>query len=121
MKADRMTVKLAKLKALAERGVGGEKETAQQMYEDLRRKYDIPEEDIKAVAEPTAAEVKRELSEISFALWVLINNLHEEAEICGSCPIPQGSSACNGCPTAENRKDLERQYEELVAKFEKEE
>ena len=33
--------KLEKIKTLAERGVGGEKETALRIYEELKRKYDI--------------------------------------------------------------------------------
>ena len=119
MTADRMTVKLAKLKALAENGVGGEKETAQRMYEDLKAKYSITDEAVAAIAKPTAAEVKQELSSISFALWVLANNLAEEVEMCNRCPYPQGSSSCDGCATIENRKDLEKQYEELKLQFER--
>lgn len=37
--------KLGKIKALAERGVGGEKETALRMYKELMEKYDISEEE----------------------------------------------------------------------------
>lgn len=37
---------LNKLKALAERGVGGEKETAQRKLEDLMRKYGVEEADL---------------------------------------------------------------------------
>ena len=119
MTADKMTVKLVKLKALAENGVGGEKETAQRMYEDLKAKYSITDEAVAAIAKPTAAEVKQELSSISFALWVLANNLAEEVEMCNRCPYPQGSSSCDGCATIENRKDLEKQYEELKPQFER--
>lgn len=119
MTADRMTVKLAKLKALAENGVGGEKETAQRMYEDLKAKYSITDEAVAAVTTPIAAEVKQELSSISFALWVIVNNLAEEVEMCNRCPYPQGSSSCDSCATIENRKDLEKQYEELKLKFER--
>ena len=119
MTADKMTVKLAKLKALAENGVGGEKETAQRMYEDLKAKYSITDEAVAAIAKPTAAEVKQELSSISFALWVLANNLAEEVEMCNRCPYPQGSSSCDGCATIENRKDIEKQYEELKPQFER--
>lgn len=38
---EKVLEKLGKIKALAERGVGGEKETAVRMYEELCRKYDI--------------------------------------------------------------------------------
>lgn len=119
MTVDKMTVKLAKLKALAENGVGGEKETARRMYEDLKAKYSITDEAVAAIAKPTVAEVKQELSSISFALWVLVNNLAEEVEMCNRCPYPQGSSSCDGCATIENRKDLEKQYEELKLQFER--
>ena len=37
--------KLRKIKALAERGVGGEKETAMRMYEDLCKKYNVSEDE----------------------------------------------------------------------------
>ena len=36
MNRDQIIKKLEKIKALAERGVGGEKETAQRMYKDLK-------------------------------------------------------------------------------------
>lgn len=119
MTADKMTLKLAKLKALAENGVGGEKETAQRMYEDLKAKYSITDEAVAAVRKPTAQEVKKEFLDISFALWVLANNLAEEVEMCNRCPYQQGSRDCDGCATIENRKDLEKQYEELKLKFER--
>ena len=45
MTADKMRKKLAKLKALAENGVGGEKETAMRLYAELCIKYGITEEE----------------------------------------------------------------------------
>lgn len=119
MTAEKMTVKLAKLKALAENGVGGEKETAKRMYKELREKYGISEEAVAAVTEPTAEEVKQELSSISFALWVLANNLAEEAEVCARCTLPKGAVGCEDCATKQNRIDLERQYEDLKSQFER--
>lgn len=41
---DKIKEKLAKIKALAERGVGGEKETAMRMYEELKARYEIEDE-----------------------------------------------------------------------------
>lgn len=38
--------KLKKIKALAERGVGGERKTAMRMYEELKARYDIKDEEI---------------------------------------------------------------------------
>lgn len=43
---EKIKAKLEKIKALAERGVGGEKETAIQMYEELKAKYEIEDEEI---------------------------------------------------------------------------
>ena len=48
MKREKALEKLAKIKALAERGVGGEKETAKRMYEELCRKYEISEDEEEA-------------------------------------------------------------------------
>lgn len=113
MQKETMIKKLAAVKALAENGVGGEKETARRMYKDLKAKYGITDEEVAAAKEPTAVETKKEFSEIAFALWVLTNNLAEEKEFCKGC-----AEKCNDCSTYENIKDLERQYEEMMAKFE---
>ena len=43
---EKVAEKLKKIKALAERGVGGEKETAMRMYEDLKARYEIEDEEI---------------------------------------------------------------------------
>lgn len=44
--------KLVKIKALAERGVGGEQQTAQQMYEALKKRYGITDEEVNRAAVP---------------------------------------------------------------------
>ena len=108
-----MVKKLAAVKALAENGVGGEKETAQRMYKDLKEKYGITDEEVAAVKEPIAAEVKQEFSSIAFALWVLTNNLAEEKEFCRDC-----LENCRDCSTYENIKDIEKQYEEIKEQLE---
>lgn len=113
MQKEIMVKKLAAVKALAENGVGGEKETAQRMYKDLKEKYGITDEDVAAVKEPTVQKVKQEFSSIAFELWVLTNNLVEEKEFCRNC-----REDCSDCSTGENIKDLERQYEELTRQFE---
>lgn len=43
---EKIADKLKKIKALAERGVGGEKETAMRMYEELKARYEIEDEEI---------------------------------------------------------------------------
>ena len=114
MQKEKMIKKLAAVKALAENGVGGEKETASRMYEDLKEKYGITDEEVAAVKEQTAAEAKQEFSSIAFTLWVLTNNLVEEKEFCRNC-----REDCRDCSTGENIKELERQYEELTRQFER--
>lgn len=46
MTREQATEKLKKLKALAERGVGGEKETAMKLYRELMEKYQIEEAEV---------------------------------------------------------------------------
>ena len=48
---EKVLEKLGKIKALAERGVGGEKETAMRMYEELKQKYDISPDEAEAAME----------------------------------------------------------------------
>lgn len=43
---EKIAEKLKKIKALAERGVGGEKETAMRMYEELKTRYELEDEEI---------------------------------------------------------------------------
>ena len=43
---EKITEKLKKIKALAERGVGGERETAMKIYEDLKARYELEDEEI---------------------------------------------------------------------------
>lgn len=45
---EKVLEKLGKIKALAERGVGGERETAMRMYEELQRKYNISSDEAEA-------------------------------------------------------------------------
>lgn len=113
MQKETMIKKLAAVKALAERGVGGEKETAMRMYSDLKEKYGITDAEVAAAGTPPVEEVKQEFSDITFALWVLTNNLAEEKEFCRDC-----TENCHDCSTYANIKDLERQYEELKEQLE---
>lgn len=48
MSEDRKKIiaKLIKIKALAERGVGGEQATAQLMYDTLKKRYGITDEEV---------------------------------------------------------------------------
>lgn len=119
MQKETMIKKLAAVKALAENGVGGEKETACRMYKDLKEKYGITDEEVAAVKEPAVAEVKQEFSNIAFAMWALTSNLDEEMRICWDyCPYSNKKEMCAECATNANIKDLKAQYEELKAQFE---
>lgn len=76
---EKVLEKLGKIKALAERGVGGEKETAMRMYEDLCRKYDISEDEAEAAEIELLfgfyrEEMKREL-EVFMIAFKQKNNL----------------------------------------------
>ena len=115
---EKVLEKLGKIKALAERGVGGEKETAMRMYEELCRKYNISDDEAEAALMKLetrwfsySTQLEKEF--IAFALWVLTNNLAEEKELCRAC-----LANCRDCSTYENIKDIERQYEELTRQFE---
>lgn len=51
----KIIAKLVKIKALAERGIGGEQQTAQVMYTTLKEKYKVTDAEIeKAATEVTA-------------------------------------------------------------------
>lgn len=111
MRKETMIKKLAAVKALAENGVGGEKETARRMYEDLKAKYNITDGEVAAVKEPAAADAGKEFSGTAFALWTTAQNLEEEQELCRNCSC--SGSECFHCSTWENIKDLEKQYDDL--------
>lgn len=121
MQKEAMIKKLAAVKALAENGVGGEKEAARRMYEDLKAKYGITDGEVATVKESSAAEAKKEFSDIAFALWVLESNLDEEIRICWDyCPYNnEKHEMCAECVTNANIKDLKAKYEELTAQFER--
>lgn len=55
----KIIAKLVKIKALAERGIGGEQQTAQVMYTTLKEKYKVTDAEIEK-----AAEVPVDISEI---------------------------------------------------------
>lgn len=53
--------KLVKIKALAERGIGGEQQTAQVMYATLKEKYKVTDAEIeKAAAVPVDISEREE-------------------------------------------------------------
>lgn len=116
---EKVLEKLGKIKALAERGVGGEKETAMRMYSDLKEKYGITDAEVAEAGTPPVEEAKLEFSDIAFTMWVLVSNLDEETRICWDyCQYSKKDEMCAECATNANIKDLKAKYEELARQFE---
>lgn len=103
--------KLKALKELAERGVGGEKEGARLMYEKLKSKYGISEE-----------EVQQEKPEkpfdggTLFQAATMATMLKAEQQECDDCPAHYGQKECEECGTYGNIQRLCLQLETLLRK-----
>ena len=102
--------KLKALKALAERGVGGEKETAKRLYEELKKKYGVEEETAKE-------ETDSDFVISMFYMGMMGFTLQQELENCDDCPYQNGQEICEQCGTYENIKEICRRIE--VAKQER--
>ena len=85
--------KLVKIKALAERGIGGEQQTAQVMYAALKEKY--------------------KFWGIAFQLAAVAKTLQEETDICTACPYTYTDEQCTGCGTYWNMRDLRLDFEAI--------
>lgn len=89
LKREKVLNKLAKIKALADRGVGGEKETALRMYEELKRKYDISPDEAEAALnklEKRWFSYKTELEEqLLLQIFYKVTGDVEHYEYTGSC------------------------------------
>ena len=97
--------KLKALKALAECGVGGEKETARRLYDELKKKYGVQEE--------TAREETDSDCVISmFYMGMMGLTLQQELEDCNECPYQNGQEICGQCGTYENIREICRRMEE---------
>ncbi len=104
MTREKAEKKLKALKALAERGAGGEKETAKRLYEELKKKYGVEEE--------TAKEEADSDSVISmFYMGMMGFTLQQELENCNECPYQNGQEICEQCGTYENIKEICRRME----------
>lgn len=102
--------KLKALKALSERGVGGEKETAKRLYEELKKKYGAEEETAR---KETAREEAGSNTVISmFYVGMMGFTLQQELENCNECPYQNGQEICEQCGTYENIKEICRRMEE---------
>ena len=121
-KREKVIEKLVKIKALAERGVGGEKETAVQMYEALKAKYNISDEEIKlaAVELPDISEIDlKQFWGLAMTLGIIANNLREELEFCDACPHTHTEDGCSECGTHWNIRDLQIEYETAQVRLQK--
>lgn len=114
--------KLVKIKALAERGVGGEQQTAQQMYEALKKRYDITDEEVNRAAVPvdiSGIDLKKFWG-ISFRMALIVYSLNEEQKTCEMCrQVLLQEPECETCSTYKNTKGLQQQFEDLQRQLEK--
>ena len=103
--------KLKKLKALAEQGVGGERRDARRLYEKLKSKYGISEEELK---EPQQNPQEKQFDgETLFQAATTATMLKAEQEECDACPGHYGQEECESCGTYENIQRLCLQLEKL--------
>ena len=91
-------------KMLAERGVGGEKETAKRLYEELKKKYGVEEETAKE-------ETDSDFVISMFYMGMMGFTLQQELENCDDCPYQNGQEICEQCGTYENIKEICRRME----------
>lgn len=108
--------KLVKIKALAERGIGGEQQTAQVMYATLKEKYKVTDAEIeKAAAVPVdISEIDlKKFWGIAFQLAAVAQTLQEETDICTACPYTYTDEQCTGCGTYWNMRDLRLDFEAI--------
>ena len=106
--------KLKKLKALAEKGVGGEREDARRLYEKIKSKYGISEEELK---EPQQDPQERQFDgDTLFQAATTATMLKAEQEECDACPGHYGQAECKECGTYQNIQRLSRRLERLSRK-----
>lgn len=112
----KIIAKLVKIKALAERGIGGEQQTAQVMYTTLKEKYKVTDAEIeKAAAVPVdISEIDlKKFWGIAFQLEAVTKTLQEETDICTACPYTYTDEQCTGCGTYWNMRDLRLDFEAI--------
>lgn len=116
----KIIAKLVKIKALAERGIGGEQQTAQVMYTTLKEKYKVTDAEIeKAAAVPVdISEIDlKKFWGIAFQLAAVAKTLQEETDICTACPYTYTDEQCTGCGTYWNMRDLRLDFEAIQQNF----
>lgn len=116
MTRDQEIKKLKALKELAQRGVGGEKEGARRLYEKLKSKYGISEEEVRQ--EQQKPQEKQFDGETLFQAATTATMLKAEQEECDACPGNYGQAECKECGTYQNIQRLSRRLERLSRKRE---
>ena len=111
MTREQITKKLKALKALAEQGVGGERRDARRLYEKLKSKYGISEEELQQ--EPQNPQEKQFDGDTLFQAATTATMLKAEQEECDACPGHYGQEECESCGTYENIQRLCLQLEKL--------
>ena len=111
MTREQAAKKLKALKALAEKGVGGEKEGARRLYEKLKSKYGISEEELQQ--EQQNQQEKPFDGDTLFQAATAATMLKAEQEECDACPGHYGQEECESCGTYENIQRLCLQLEKL--------
>lgn len=111
MTREQITKRLKALKALAEQGVGGERRDARRLYEKLKSKYGISEEELQQ--EPQNPQEKQFDGDTLFQAATTATMLKSEQEECDACPGHYGQEECESCGTYENIQRLCLQLERL--------
>ena len=111
MTKEQVTKKLKALKALAEQGVGGERRDARRLYEKLKSKYGISEEELQQ--EQQNQQEKPFDGDTLFQAATAATMLKAEQEECDACPGHYGQEECESCGTYENIQRLCLQLEKL--------
>lgn len=112
--------KLVKIKALAERGIGGEQQTAQVLYATLKEKYKVTDAEIEKEAAVPVDISEIDLKKfwgIAFQLAAVAKTLQEETDICTACPYTYTDEQCTGCGTYWNMRDLRLDFEAIQQSF----
>ena len=114
MTKEQVVKKLKALKALAEQGVGGEKEGARRLYDKLKSKYGISEEELQE--KPQEQPEKPFDGDTLFQAATAATMLKAEQEECDACPGHYGQAECKECGTYGNIQRLSRRLERLSRK-----
>ena len=95
--------------------MGGEKEGARRLYERLKSKYGISEEELQQQGQQEPKE-KQFDGDTLFQAATVATMLKAEQEECDACPGHYGQEECESCGTYENIQRLCLQLETLSRK-----